>query len=264
MKKTHLIILAILIIGLVACNKNQINVKSREESSQINTESFDESSLSSQVIQYEQGSEQGFDYEVVNDQIKIIKCVDYNNSAIIIPEEIVGKPVKIIGVDAFHNHKAVSVKLPQGLTIIEDGAFYSCDLLKEITIPESVIQIGEGEFFRCPSLTKITVDKKNQKYSDVDGVLFNKDVTELISYPEGKKTQSYVMPNSVEKIAKDAFGYYCENLKKLTILSNVTEFPDYNIFNAYAINYFTMKVESDSAAEQYAKKYELKYEIIKK
>jgi hypothetical protein len=206
-------------------------------------------------------SENGFDYEVESDSVKIIKYQN-NDLHVVIPEQIAGKAVKIIGESSFYQHReTVSIMLPKGLTTIENSAFYRCYSLAEITIPKSVNQIDSNPFFRCSSMIKISVDPENAYYSDINGVLFNKDKTELIAYPEGNTSEYYTIPDTVKKIATDAFGYRSAHLKRLTILSTVTLFPDYNIF-IYPDD-ITLKVESGSAAERYAKEHELKFEIIK-
>jgi hypothetical protein len=102
------------------------------------------------------------------------------------------------------------------------------------------------------------VESDNACYSDLDGVLFDKEQTQLIAYPEGKTQESYTVPQTVKKLDIDAFGYQTK-IKKLTILSNVTDFPEDNLF-IYP-DEITLIVESGSAAEQYAKDYNLNYEI---
>ena len=49
------------------------------------------------------------------------------------------------------------------------------------------------------------MDALNPNYSDVDGVLFNKDQTRLIQYPGGK-TGNYTIPISVAFIGRKAFA----------------------------------------------------------
>ena len=58
-------------------------------------------------------------------------------------------------------------------------------------------------------------------YSSEDGVLFDKDKTEIIRYPEGKKDTSYTIPNSVTSIVDYAF-YHCTSLTNITIPDSVT------------------------------------------
>jgi hypothetical protein len=54
--------------------------------------------------------------------------------------------------------KYVSLNFSGGaLTMIEDGAFYSCAGLTGITIPDSVSIIGDGAFYNSKSLAAITM-----------------------------------------------------------------------------------------------------------
>ena len=65
----------------------------------------------------------------------------------------------------------------------------------------------------------------NINYSDVDGVLYNKDKTLLISYPNAKSV-SYKIPNSVTSIERGAFDG-CVNLTSITIPNSVTSIGKY-------------------------------------
>ena len=205
-------------------------------------------------------SQYGFDYEIVDDSVRIIQCWDYGRE-IYVPDEIGGKPVKAIATDAFYQHKDTEkIVLPDGLTSIESAAFYRCYSLAEITIPSSVEQIEDDPFFRCTSLTAIHVEDGNAVYCDIDGVLYNKDKTALIVYPEGNAAETYTVPDSVVRIEGGAFGYHCHAMKTLVIKSNVTELPDGNMF--VFPDEILLMVESGSAAEKYAKEQGLNYKII--
>ncbi len=114
-----------------------------------------------------------------------------------------------------------SITLPSNLEIIADSAFIGCISLKEITIPASVTYIGEAAFTECHSMTNINVDENNTVYSEQDGVLFNKDKTELVQYPVGKTSPAYSIPNGVTTICANAF-YTCKTLEKITIPTSVT------------------------------------------
>jgi hypothetical protein len=89
------------------------------------------------------------------------------------------------------------------------------------TIPSSVTSIGDYAFSRCSSLTSIAVDSQNPAYSSVDGVLFNKDITHLVTYPPGKQKSTYTIPSSVISIGNSAFSD-CSSLTSITIPSGVT------------------------------------------
>ena len=200
-------------------------------------------------------------YEIIDDTVEIINhYYDEDELYIIVPEKIEDKPVTILGADSFYQHKStVSIELPNSLISIEGSPFYRCYSLKEITIPSRVKNISSNPFFRSSSLTNITVVPDNMYYSDLNGVLFNKEKTVLIAYPEGREEESYTVPTTVEKLNIDSFGYQTK-LNTLTILSNVTDFPENNMF--VFPDKIKLIVESGSAAEQYAIENDLSFELL--
>ncbi|MBD5349734.1 MAG: leucine-rich repeat domain-containing protein [Bacteroides sp.] len=170
-----------------------------------------------------------------------------------------------IGEYAFYNcYELKSINIPNSVTTIRQRTFYGCNLteitipssvtsigieafhgcnLTEITIPNSVTKIGNAVFSGCSKLTSIEVESGNKDYSSSNGVLFNKDQTELIQYPAGKEGDyeipesvtriyaaafsrcngltSVTIPNSITYISTEAF-YYCGNLKSVNIANSVT------------------------------------------
>ena len=130
--------------------------------------------------------------------------------------------VKRIGEFAFKNCTGLtSITIPDSVKRIGDGAFRGCTGLTSITIPDSVTSIGESAFSGCTGLTSINVAENNSNYCSIDGVLFNKDKTELICYPVGKTETSYSIPDSVTSIGQSAFSG-CTGLTSITIGNGVT------------------------------------------
>ena len=103
---------------------------------------------------------------------------------------------------------------------IGDGAFSGCYGLTEITIPDSVTSIGYDAFYNCLNLESITVSEGNQTYSSQDGILYNKNKTEIICIPKAIKG-SVIIPDGVTSINSEAF-YGCRNLTEITIPDSVT------------------------------------------
>ena len=113
------------------------------------------------------------------------------------------------------------IEIPNTVTSIGNYAFFKCKNLTSVTIPNSVTSIGNYAFNRCSSLTSINVSENNKNYCSVDGVLFNKDKTQLIQYPIKKEGTSYKIPNSVTSISVYAFSE-CSKLTSITIPNSVT------------------------------------------
>ena len=162
-------------------------------------------------------------YEVQYDgTIKITDCDRSASGALTIPDTIDGKKVTWIGYQAFMNcNRLTSITIPNSITGIASEAFIDCSSLTNITIPDSVISIGYNAFYYCRSLTSINVSNNSKNYSSIDGVLFNKDKTQIISYSAGKKETSYIIPDSVTSIADYAFDN-CTRLTSITIPEGVT------------------------------------------
>ena len=113
-----------------------------------------------------------------------------------------------------------SITIPEGVKSIGDEAFGYCDTLKGVTIPRNVESIGNSPFLESESLISINVDSNNTNYCSVDGILYNKDKTELIQYPIGKEDESFTVPESVTSILRYAFSR-CDNLQSVKISDGV-------------------------------------------
>lgn len=61
--------------------------------------------------------------------------------------------------------------------------------------------IQESAFSNCNNLTAIYVDEEIPAYRSVDGVLYNKTVTELLAFPENHPQTAFNIPESVTRIA---------------------------------------------------------------
>ena len=97
---------------------------------------------------------------------------------------------------------------------------------------EELISLGNGNrgygwgFDFLPNLTEIKVGENNQYYCSVDGVLFNKDKTELIAFPKSKSVDGYRIPDTVKKIGGNAFRNR-EDLTSIVIPESVTCIGNY-------------------------------------
>ena len=142
-------------------------------------------------------------------------------------ELVIGGSGKIYE-DAFRYEKQITrVNILDGITIIGDYAFYDCTSLVNVGIPETVEKIGGNPLYNsytfsgCNKLECITVDENNKHFSsDEFGVLFNKDKTTLIKYPNNSNQTIYTIPDSVKELSGDAISN-CPQLEELVLGENV-------------------------------------------
>lgn len=136
------------------------------------------------------------------------KLILYPGGKLISSYEIPNSVITI-GEYAFNdcnNLKGVTFQEPTQLINIEDYAFGYNSGLETITIPASVTSIGNTVFYMAESLEEIKVDNTNNNFSDIDGVLFNKDKSILLEYPKGRSSSSYEVPSNTVRIASYAFS----------------------------------------------------------
>ena len=165
-----------------------------------------------------------YDYSVRDDQTVFILAYTGKDKVVNIPEEIEGKKVGVIGHIAFLSNSIEIVNIPNTVTVLSYECFFRCGNLREINIPESVSEIGGVPVTECPSVEKINVSEKNNYYRSVDGVLFSKDMSQLIYYPSNKAGDSYKVPDEVKEFSpcadNGAFNYN-QNLKSVTLNANI-------------------------------------------
>jgi hypothetical protein len=159
-----------------------------------------------------------------------------------------------------HCTTLTSVTIPSSVMFIECRAFVHCTGLKSITVqnPNPYFVTNRGVFsgvdtkLICLIVPKGRIDayrtnnvwnefqivEDTVNYSSKKGVLFNKDRTELIRYPEAKKG-SYKIPNSVTKIGHGAF-VGCTGIKSVTIPTSVIEIRESAFFGCTGLKSVTI------------------------
>ncbi len=91
-----------------------------------------------------------------------------------------------------------------------------------LQISKDVAVIDVSTFDVCENLKEIVVDAENEYFTSVDGVLFSKDKTELLYYPQDKDKTSYIIPDEVKVIGEGAFKEN-NNLEVVTLTYGITE-----------------------------------------
>ncbi len=115
--------------------------------------------------------------------------------------------------------------IPDSVTRINIGAFAGCDGILSVTIPAGLEELTYRTFETCYNLAAINVAEGNANYRSLDGVVFNKAMSKLVTYPIGKADASYTIPDGVTELAESAF--YCSaNLTSVTVPAGITSIPN--------------------------------------
>ena len=169
-----------------------------------------------------------------------------------------------IGSYAFaYCNSLTKIELPSSLKTIDEGAFYYSGLTS-IDIPRYVDLVATNTFFSCP-LSYIHVSDLNLNFTSVEGVLFNKSLTELIQYPIASTSTTYTIPSSVsllypasfmgsanlqtvdlsnvENIQPNTFQY-CSKLKEFNIPKSLKYFGDGAVFGDTNLTKFSVDSEN--------------------
>ena len=124
------------------------------------------------------------------------------------------------------------ISLPKSVATVEADAFEGCSGLEVLTIPENVTAISHS--IGCASLKAVNIVESNSAYCSKDGVLFSKDMSELVWWPVAKEfTNNFEWSRELVKIGAYAFEGYSGASIELP--------PTLKEFGAYAFSYSALK-----------------------
>ena len=193
-----------------------------------------------------------------------------------ITEIVIPNSVTKIDFDAFANTEISEIVIPDSVTEINYKAFENCTNLNKVDLG-NITSLSFQVFTGCSSLTEITIPK-TLKDGAANPCLDNPNITK-ITLEEGLTIvpsnlcantgiTEIVIPDSVTEIGSHAFEN-CTELKKITILDNVTDMGFYNIEDSDSVfeNHnedLTIYCYEGSMAANYALKYGIKYIYLTK
>lgn len=76
---------------------------------------------------------------------------------VVVPAEIDGFTVDVIGISAFKGDTITSLTLPETVLELRSNAVSSCENLVSVTLPQSLVVINRMNFFSCNALSEITI-----------------------------------------------------------------------------------------------------------
>ena len=153
----------------------------------------------------------------------------------------------------YYNYNLTGIIMPDGVISIGSSAFIGCKNLVNVVIPESVVEIGDNPFAYTEWI-------KNQKSENIFGdtdIIIPQGASKIENkaFRWNKKILSVTIPDTVKCIGDSAFvGTY--RLRSITIPKSVTEIED-NAFDYSRIS--TINGYTGSYAEVYASENNFKF-----
>ena len=168
------------------------------------------------------------------------RCININHVSF--PETL-----KCIKRRAFSRcYKLSYIGFNNSLEKIQDEAFMFCTKLRTIRLGDGLAELNPNAFNNCNKLAFFSVSERNTKYSSVDGIIYNRELTELIRCPEGytgdviniipsvitlgpwcfskcSNIIDVILPRNLERICAYAFSD-CHNILSLTLGDCITDF----------------------------------------
>ncbi len=131
--------------------------------------------------------------------------------------------LKTIGSDAFKGTGLKTINIPKSILWLGDGIVADCQLLDSVNLSDNIVKIPDRMFENCMNLKKVELHEKLE------------EIGERAFY--GCSSMNFlIIPDSVKKIGLDAFA----NMDKQ----------------------FIIQCSFGSYAEEYARKYKIKYQLV--
>ena len=153
---------------------------------------------------------------VIKEGVTRIMAYAFNNCPKITELTLPGT-LGVIGEEAFFNLGIKSIKIPNNVVQIGDGAFSSCKYLSSVTLNSTLQYLGKSAFRDCKSLTGISLP---DSLTELDNNTFN----------NCGSLRSVKLPAKLRSVGEYAFAN-CDDLESISLPSTVTKFGDHAFFS---------------------------------
>lgn len=119
----------------------------------------------------------------------------------------------------FTDHDATSYTFPENLEGFSGDAFIGATELEVMNIPATVSYLDE-RYLGMPSLREFNVAEGNSAYYSDNGVLYNKNKTQLYRMPVSSAVTEYTVLDTATSIYGSAFEN-CKNIKSVSMSDSV-------------------------------------------
>ncbi len=117
-------------------------------------------------------------------------------------------PASVLSIENYafrYAHSLTELEIPDSVQIVGDGAFFDCSSLERVRLGAGAYYLGVCPFYG-ENLNEIIVDDANEFYCSENGILFTRDMSEIVQYPAGKTEETCSIPDTVTAIAGGAFA----------------------------------------------------------
>lgn len=187
-----------------------------------------------------------FEFVVYDTEAKLLEYRPKANSSpnVVVPDYITYNkkqiPVKSIECTAFFKQdKIETITFPNTVQQLNGGCMTDCESLREVTFGKNVIVFSPLCFKNCPAVENVYFDKENKKFTDLDGIVYLKDMSEIVWCPP-MRTECHI-EEGVVNMGRVAF-YECHNLRNVYIPSTLVLIKQSDDYGKYI---YPSSVKSD-------------------
>ncbi|MBQ3547557.1 MAG: leucine-rich repeat domain-containing protein, partial [Clostridia bacterium] len=149
-------------------------------------------------------------------------------------------PVTYSGKLTLNGASVTDAVIPEGVTSINDYAFYNCTGLKSVSLPDSITKIGKNAFENCTSLTAIEIPDgvqviSNSAFKDctaLSNLALSENLTTIdnSAFENCQSLDNINIPSSVKTVGRKAF-YNCKSLNAITFPEDLKSIGDKAFYN---------------------------------
>lgn len=185
-----------------------------------------------------EGCKSDYETEVLETgSLRITKFIGFDEKEIIVPNQLEGRPITVIGENAFAKCTGIEkVVIPEGITAIENGAFSGCEALVSVVLPTTLRRLGNA-----PKMKPSVYSWQTPTEIAHDGVFQGTSISSIIlpagmnflgrkAFQNCKKLTQIDLPNGIKTIQQHCFSG-CSSLKTVFLPDNLVEIETYAFYS---------------------------------